>query len=347
MPRGAQVIYPKDLGPILHARRHRPGRAGARVRASARARCRMTMLRAGADDRRLRAARGLRQPGPRRTCARSSATSALDALPRRAARLLRGHRRAATSTASCSTCPSRGRWCPHAEGALRPGGILVAYTPSIMQVATAARGAGAARRHGSRRDARGAAPRLARRGAGGAPRPPHGRPHRLPHRGPLPGSLRERRPGERVAEGGWPRTSSGVGQPDQGSMKMHSPGHSSADSMTASSWPSGTSARPSAPWALPLAVGEDLVAFLHVGEAVVEQGEDVGGDLFAEPVAGAEILVDPDLHAACASLGSRRRVWRGLPKSPESRVSPSDTTETRPNPRIKTCGRNPRAHDAA
>ncbi len=38
-----------------------------------------------------------------------------------------------------------------------------------------------------------------------------------------------------------------------GSMKMHSPGHSSADSMTASSWPSGISASPSAPCALPFA----------------------------------------------------------------------------------------------
>ena len=46
------------------------------------------------------------------------------------------------------------------------------------------------------------------------------------------------------------------GQPGQltASMKMHSPGHSSADSMTASSWPSGMSAMPSAPWGLPLAV---------------------------------------------------------------------------------------------
>ena len=40
----------------------------------------------------------------------------------------------------------------------------------------------------------------------------------------------------------------------QASMKMHSPGHSSADSITASSLPSGISAMPSAPWALPAAV---------------------------------------------------------------------------------------------
>ena len=41
----------------------------------------------------------------------------------------------ARSTVSCSTSPSRGRSFPHAEGVLRAGGILVAYTPSITQAA--------------------------------------------------------------------------------------------------------------------------------------------------------------------------------------------------------------------
>ena len=77
------------------------------------------------------------------------------------------------------------------------------------------------------------------------------------------------------------------------SMKMHSPGHSSADSIDGLLLPGGDVGQ-----ALGAArVGEDLAAFLHVGQAVVEEGEDVGGDLFAEAVAGAEILVDPDLHA--------------------------------------------------
>ena len=38
----------------------------------------------------------------------------------------------------------------------------------------------------------------------------------------------------------------------QGSMKMHSPGHSSADSIVMSSWPAGTTATPAAPSGLPL-----------------------------------------------------------------------------------------------
>src|ERR1700728_4527121 len=40
----------------------------------------------------------------------------------------------------------------------------------------------------------------------------------------------------------------------------------------------------------------DRVAFLHVGETVVEQGEHSRRDLLTEPVTGAQILIDPDLH---------------------------------------------------
>src|SRR6516165_5426558 len=47
---------------------------------------------------------------------------------------------------------------------------------------------------------------------------------------------------------------------------------------------------------VPLSRGEDFAAFLHVGQTVVQQREHVGADLFAQPVTGAEILIDPDLH---------------------------------------------------
>src|SRR5205823_8854475 len=56
-------------------------------------------------------------------------------------------------------------------------------------------------------------------------------------------------------------------------------------------------------------VTEDLAAFLDVGEAVVEEGEDVGTDLLAQAVARAEVLVDPHLHCHAALVPS----WRSLP----------------------------------
>ena len=72
--------------------------------------------------------------------------------------------------------------------------------------------------------------------------------------------------------------------------------------------------------ALGIALGlrENLVAFHHVREAVVEQGEHVGGDLFAQPVAGAEILIDPDLHVDGCSFMLRRRL------ADVARSSPND-----------------------
>ena len=98
-------------------------------------------------------------------------------------------------------------------------------------------------------------------------------------------------------------------------MKMHSPGHSSADSMVASSWPGGHHGEALGP----TGVGEDLVAFLDVGEAVVEEGEHVRGDLFAQAVARAEILVDPDLHTVTRSwLGWR---WAVAPAVPDTRLA--------------------------
>ena len=63
MPRGAQVIYPKDLGAILIAADIAPGQrileAGVGSGALS-----MTVLRAGRIHRRLRAAGGLRRAGP-------------------------------------------------------------------------------------------------------------------------------------------------------------------------------------------------------------------------------------------------------------------------------------------
>src|SRR4051794_11045501 len=52
-------------------------------------------------------------------------------------------------------------------------------------------------------------------------------------------------------------------------------------------------------------VREDLVALFHVREPVVEKREDVGSDLLTETIAGAEILVDPDLHPSVLTFGRR------------------------------------------
>ena len=150
MPRGAQVIYPKDLGADLHARRHRPRRAGVRVR--------RRVGRAVDDDAALRAPTivgyELREDFANRAAANVRSflgEAALDRYHVELARQLRGHRRATDrSTGSCSTCPSRGRSCPHAETVLRAGGILVAYTPSIIPGRAGPRGA----RRGSWIDAR-------------------------------------------------------------------------------------------------------------------------------------------------------------------------------------------------
>jgi hypothetical protein len=43
-------------------------------------------------------------------------------------------------------------------------------------------------------------------------------------------------------------------------------------------------------------VREDLGPVFDIGETIVEEREDVGRDLFAETVTGAQVLIDPDLH---------------------------------------------------
>ena len=91
MPRGAQVIYPKDLGTDLHAGRHRPRRAGVRER--------HRVGRAVDDDaalgrRRSSATRSVRTSptAPARTSASSSARACSTATTS-TSRQLRGDRR--------------------------------------------------------------------------------------------------------------------------------------------------------------------------------------------------------------------------------------------------------------
>ena len=133
MPRGAQVIYPKDLGPILVIADIGPGvrvlESGVGSGALS-----MTMLRAGAEivgyelreDFANRAAANIRSfLGERslermrleiRDCYEGIDERELDRI--------------------VLDLPEPWRVVDHAAGALRRGGILVAYTPSIVQAAT-------------------------------------------------------------------------------------------------------------------------------------------------------------------------------------------------------------------
>lgn len=133
MPRGAQVIYPKDLGPILM---QADIFAGARVFESGlgSGALSMALLRAGAHitgyeiraDFLARARRNVEtylgaQVLDRYVTEERSAYEGIDAT---------GLDRVVLDI------PEPWQVVPHAAGALAPGGILVAYTPSIMQVVT-------------------------------------------------------------------------------------------------------------------------------------------------------------------------------------------------------------------
>ena len=131
MPRGAQVIYPKDLGPDPDAGRH-PARApGARVR-----------------DRLGRAVHDA-AAGRRRSCTATSSATTSPSGPRRTSSSFLGdeamsryHVEVRNSYEGIDETdldrivldlPEPWQVVKHAVHALRPGGILVAYTPSIIQ----------------------------------------------------------------------------------------------------------------------------------------------------------------------------------------------------------------------
>jgi tRNA (adenine57-N1/adenine58-N1)-methyltransferase len=130
MPRGAQVIYPKDLGPILVFADIAPGvrvlESGVGSGALS-----MAMLRAGAAI----VGYELREDFAQR--AQTNVSSFLD---REAVSRFRVELRDCYDGIDerqldrvVLDLPEPWRVVPHAEQALRPGGILVAYTPSIVQ----------------------------------------------------------------------------------------------------------------------------------------------------------------------------------------------------------------------
>ena len=95
------------------------------------------------------------------------------------------------------------------------------------------------------------------------------------------------------------------------SMKMHSPGHSSAASLTASFRSLGTRAMPAAP---PGSLRTRSL-YIHVGQVVIEHRKDSQRDLCANAITGAQILVDPHLHRLacprCRAPMSPGSSWSG------------------------------------
>ncbi len=184
MPRGAQVIYPKDLGAILIAADIAPGmrvlEAGVGSGALS-----MALLRAGAEV----VGYELREDFADRARANVAAMLGPGApLPGRAAGRLRGDRGGGPR-------PDRAR---PARAVAGPGpghrGPAAGRDPLCLP-ALDQPGGRVARSHGPERlrdgrDPRGAPPDVARRGALGAARPPHGGPHRLPHDRPAAPALR-------------------------------------------------------------------------------------------------------------------------------------------------------------
>ena len=182
MPRGAQVIYPKDLAPMCMLADIGPGvrvlESGVGSGALS-----MTMLRWGAEI----VGYELREDFANRAKANVRSFLGEGALERYHVELRdcydgideRGIDRVVLDL------PEPWQVVPHADGgvaprrhphrlhAIDPAGVAAAQRPGLEGV----------ERH---QEPRGAASRLVRRGPGGAPRPPHGRPHRLPHHRPLP-----------------------------------------------------------------------------------------------------------------------------------------------------------------
>jgi tRNA (adenine57-N1/adenine58-N1)-methyltransferase catalytic subunit len=131
MPRGAQVIYPKDLGPILMLADVFPG---AKVLESGigSGALSMTLLRAGAEV----TGYELRADFAERAKENVGAFLGAEALTRYHVEERDCYEGIDGNDFDRVVLDLPEPWqvVKHAEAALRPGGILVAYTPSIMQV---------------------------------------------------------------------------------------------------------------------------------------------------------------------------------------------------------------------
>jgi tRNA (adenine57-N1/adenine58-N1)-methyltransferase catalytic subunit len=131
MPRGAQVIYPKDIGPILMLADIGPGvrvlESGVGSGALS-----MGMLRAGADI----VGYELREDFAERARLNVERFLGSDVTDRYRVELRDCYEGIDEQDVDRVVLDLPEPWqvVPHAEKALRPGGIIVAYTPSVTQV---------------------------------------------------------------------------------------------------------------------------------------------------------------------------------------------------------------------
>lgn len=134
MPRGAQVIYPKDLAPICMLADIGPGQRVFESGVGSGA-LSMTMLRWGADI----VGYELREDFANRARANVRSFLGEDALERYRVELRDSYAGIDDGPFDRIVLDLPEPWqvVPHAEQVLRPGGILVAYTPSIIQAAQA------------------------------------------------------------------------------------------------------------------------------------------------------------------------------------------------------------------
>jgi len=132
MPRGAQVIYPKDLAPICMLADIGPGdrvlESGVGSGALS-----MTMLRWGAEI----VGYELREDFANRAVTNVRSFLGEDALSRYRVELRDCYEGIDETDVDrvVLDLPEPWRVVPHLAGALRPGGIFIAYTPSIVQAA--------------------------------------------------------------------------------------------------------------------------------------------------------------------------------------------------------------------
>ncbi|HET9692660.1 MAG TPA: tRNA (adenine-N1)-methyltransferase [Acidimicrobiales bacterium] len=133
MPRGAQVIYPKDIGPLLMLADVFPG---ARVFESGlgSGALSMALLRAGADI----TGYELRDDFAARATANVTAFLGDAALERYHVEIRDSYQGIGVDGLDRVVLDLPEPWqvAPHARRALRPGGIFVAYLPTIIQVVT-------------------------------------------------------------------------------------------------------------------------------------------------------------------------------------------------------------------